>query len=955
MRLQVVSFISIIWVISFSCTPKDYFQNNMFRISEDGGQKIIIEDQQSGEHFEFSAEFCVLSRKDDPKIIHRPANISNVPYNVITWLSLPGGESSNLALKKRDITQQGDGFDDRILNTQESNRTADLFKAGDSFFLSPEHIEWTDTALVFHYKPEKTFTLKAWLVLAETGYPNLKFEFVPESDGYYSIGYIGAPVFKVSDVREIWQPMIWQEKRFPDQPYMTLAFRCPLPATLVSAANHTIGVVADPSEYPFDPLPLMENSRFGVALRNMEGNAQPMLFAPVMGGAESLMVAGESFDFGMQLFLKSDDMLTSYKSLAREIYGFSDYRSNGPHQLNRTLDHIVDYGMSYWSYYIDSLKGCAYSTDVPGAVKNVSSLNPLEMALVKDNRDIYEARAYPILEYLISREKFLFSLDKEQKIQHPSRKMDGPAAPISELAAVYSISDKKSDALLILAENEYKRDRIRNLDKRERGNTWQNALALYRATGDNHYLNEAVDGARAYVESRIKRPSEGYDNRDTEFFFWTGFVPDYIGLFQLYEETGDKEFLEAAHSSALRYTQFIWFSPMVPDKEIVVNKEGMAPLYWYLKAKGHLPLEAVEESVPAWRLSAIGLTPESSGTSTGHRAIFMANHAPWMYRIGYNTNDKFLIDIARSAVIGRYSNFPGYHINTARTTVYEKEDYPLQPYKQLSVNSFHFNHIWPHASILMDYLVTDAYVKSEKAIDFPSIFIEGYAYLQSKFYGHKPGTFYGAKAWLWMPGNLIEMSSDEINYVAARGENKLFIAFTNQSKQHLKFSFQLNKDIVGFGSTHEVLLRQNDGKQKKAIMTDGMMNLEIVPEGIISLTIEKIDVPSKFQHMINVESEKKQTGTHFKQLDFGNGRAMILNMGDGLKTAYIYLGDDDEEFSEVLLTYSIDKGEVRSLLDIHYPYEFTINLSDQSVLDFSLVGVKPGGKRVQSEGVSLGP
>jgi len=46
--------------------------------------------------------------------------------------------------------------------------------------------------------------------------------------------------------------------------------------------------------------------------------------------------------------------------------------------LNKTLDNIIDYSLSGYTWYVDSLKGYAYATDVPGAVKNVSSLNPLE-------------------------------------------------------------------------------------------------------------------------------------------------------------------------------------------------------------------------------------------------------------------------------------------------------------------------------------------------------------------------------------------------------------------------------------------------------------------------------------------------------------------------------------------------------------------------------------------------
>lgn len=134
-------------------------------------------------------------------------------------------------------------------------------------------------------------------------------------------------------------------------------------------------------------------------------------------------------------------------------------------------------------------------------------------------------------------------------------------------------------------------------------------------------------------------------------------------------------------------------------------------------------MDAPREDAPAWRLSEIGLTPESSGTCTGHCAIFMANYAAWFVRLAHYTGDDFLAVIAKNAIVGRYRNFPGYHINTARTTVYEKENYPLRGHKELGVNSFHYNHIMPHVSLLYDYLVTDALYPQPGRNRFPGEFI----------------------------------------------------------------------------------------------------------------------------------------------------------------------------------------------------------------------------------------
>jgi hypothetical protein len=154
-----------------------------------------------------------------------------------------------------------------------------------------------------------------------------------------------------------------------------------------------------------------------------------------------------------------------------------------------------------------------------------------------------------------------------------------------------------------------------------------------------------------------------------------------------------------------------------------------------------------------------------------------------MLKIGHLTGDTYLMDIARSAVIGRYRNFPGYHINTARTTAYEKKDFPLVGHKDQSVNSFHYNHPLPMLSMLVDFLVTDAYVRSNGKIEFPYNFSEGYAYMQNKAYGAMRGNFYGHDdALLWMPNGLLNVP-DQINYITARGEKDLYVALMNASEE----------------------------------------------------------------------------------------------------------------------------------------------------------------------------
>jgi len=911
-------------------------------------EKIVI--SSGDQEYIFSPKFTVLYRADDPKLAMRKSGIDGVSYNVITWLTHEG-EKGDLADIERDESQAGDGFDPSVLDAKKENRTPNFYKSGQYIIQEASEVLERGDSVVFQFEEHDLFALKASVTYSDNGYPLLGYSLIPKVAGYFSVGYSGAPTFNVDKVEEIWQPLIWQEKRFPTSSYMTLALRCPIPTTMVNDGQNTIGVLAAPEEFPFDPLPLVDNSRFGIVLRDFDGKAKPQLFAPVLGGQESQMKPGDVFSFSSYLLVEQQSITGTYEKIARQFFDFRDYRHNEFASLNETFENIVEYSKSDYSRYVDSLKGFAYSTDVPGAVKNVSSLNPLEIALVTDDQEVFDTKAYPMMEYMMSREKFLFSLDPEQKIQHPSRKLTGPIAPISELVALYNIFGQSNDFLAELAKTELTKARVRNLDVAETGENWMNYMHLYSATGDKQHIDKAVEGAKAYLERRVdKRQGDFKDPLSGGPFFWTGFTNRWIELTQLYEITKDEAFLNAARDGARHYAMFIWMSPRIPDTNILVNEGGKAPLYWYLRSKGHEQMYYPEERVEAWRLSEIGLTPESSGTSNGHRAIFMANYAPWMLRLGYYTNDVFLKEIAKSAIIGRYRNFPGYHINTARTTAYEKEDYPYHEHKELSVNSFHYNHIMPMASMLLDYLVTDVFVRSKGAIHFPAEYIEGYAYLRNKFYGAKEGEFYGEKGvQLWMPRKLLAVDNVELNYITARKDGKLYIAFTNQSSQAEQAQVTLNPEYVEKTSFTGKIWKDN--VDEGVFSASGSFDVEVSPDGITAIVIDGVELKKGFQQ--SVLASTKEIKNSYKELAFGNTRAMVFNLGEYAQSAYIYLQDDDSVWSRVSLTYKDADGGEKTISDQDYPFEFTIPL-DRSKLEFRVEGKSINGPVSKSEWEILG-
>lgn len=302
----------------------------------------------------FSHDFIVFFSEEDPQMAMRPSGIEDIKYNVPTWQGAIN-KVNLLSLTERLAAESGDGFDDSILDGEVSDRTADLFAAGGFFYPELESINHFDGGFELFFIETDFGKLKA-LFRLDDEMPTIDIEFVPNKNGYFSIGYVGAESFDLPEVEEIWQPLIWQEKRFPTRSFLSLAFRAPVPTSLVQHRDITYGVVAHPDEFPYSPLPKMENSRFGVALRNKDGMAQPMLFAPVLGGAESKMVKGESYGFKMIAYAIKSDLVNAYADIAQNLYGFNDYRRNDIASLNTAIENIVHYSLTDFAWFVDSLK-----------------------------------------------------------------------------------------------------------------------------------------------------------------------------------------------------------------------------------------------------------------------------------------------------------------------------------------------------------------------------------------------------------------------------------------------------------------------------------------------------------------------------------------------------------------------------------------------------------------------
>lgn len=477
---------------------------------------------------------------------------------------------------------------------------------------------------------------------------------------------------------------------------------------------------------------------------------------------------------------------------------------------------------------------------------------------------------------------------------------------------------------------------------------------MYDATGDKAYLDRAERGASAYIKSNIDKKPTKYTTRA---FFWNKYAPPFVNLYRLYEITKDKKYLDAAQYGARRYVMFAWMCPEVPNENVLVNKGNMAPVYPYVSRYAPDPIRLPEERVPAWRVSEIGLTPEASGTMIGHRAIFMANLYPWLLRISHDAADPFLREVARWAVIGRYANFPGYHMNTARTTVYEKVDFPMRPHNKQSANSFHYNHSFPMMAMLIDFMVSDAETRSNYAIKFPSRLMDASAYMQSKFYTPQKGKFYGFDdAILWMPVNLLKLSSSNVNYITARGDNRFYIALTNQSQKDIRTKVYMNPRLLPVSSYKEYPAKMwiNGGEAVDFKVNGTSFEVPVSSGGITAVAIEGIDIKPKFQdRLFNVDQSDAWKNYALKIEDI-EATALFFNFGKGFKKVYVYLQDPYPDYQKAILHYMKDGKELK-MEAAEYPFEFTVDIDEgQDKFEFWLETVDAKNKKKVSEKYELG-
>ncbi len=790
-------------------------------------------------------------------------------------------------------------------------RTNNPFLAGAKTTLLASQGQMIGGKLAWTFPAQPNFDLSAELSLgAGLQDPVITYTLTAKAAGWFMAAYSGAPELPPAQIEAVPQPATQYSTapgyRFPDNPVLKQEHLCQLPMALLSSGAENCSLIVDPDYAPWR-LAHQYNAIFGVGLRNEAGNAQPLVFAPMMGSATSQLTNSQSFTFALRFVVRPGYWSDTYRYMARSIYEFSDQRDNsGPGSINDVIANLVHYvtdkSGSNYAMWSDEQKFNDYFTDQPGAYKLLSPLYGIGAAILLDDEDFYRRRALPMIEYALSREKqtfFPFPTNDLGTVE-ANRNMNGPNIGSDALGVLYGLSQERSAAFRTYG---LQKGVVRAYTR------FDDVLEFYRLTGDAADLAYAIAGADYCLANNL-------------------IGQDYMAWLEMFKETGDSNYLAAANLAVRNYEPDLNVSPRIPAANILVDTNNQAPIHWQSTGR-HLqwgfpppePMYAPEQSVPAWRPALTGLRPES------YRGFTFVHYAAGMLRLSRHLNDDFTRDLARWALVGRWGNFPGEIFSRDYSLVYEQSNYCEHPLQYMTFTSMHFGHPWMYLAWALDFLVSDTFHRSNMEIDFPSRPVRGS--FPCNVYGDRPGRFYDeTNVNLWLPVGLLSVSNRQVNYLSAYGNGKLYLAIVNQSFNAETTTITLNSNLVNFGASHPVRVWVENASQPSINVTNGSLTVQVAAKGITALAIEGINVQTRLQQKMFDPAAVSTPPASLvrKSGPYGKLVGLLISMGRDLAEAYVYTDALPEEITKAKLRYDVGGGWTEKE-DLCFPYEFSIPVS----------------------------
>ena len=593
----------------------------------------------------------------------------------------------------------------------------------------------------------------------------------------------------------------------------------------------------------------------GLSLKNAANQVQPVAFWPILGEKDSYKKKGEKLSTHFKLGLLPLQWHNTLQYLSDSVFAVRDYRVQTTPLTDavfHTINLIKDDEAAGWDAAMRGFLDIESNPNVRTEVVQAAPLALVSAAVVTHDEQLYTTRALPAIEYMLSRKGFRWGYPQANDLQTQT-----PMNTFSPFGSQYNTAHFEALHRLLSHNNPWLSD-IAMPEGKPRyskgygvDQTWADDLAAFRLTKADKWLVKATIGANHELQTAL------YNNPSKPILPWMFYhaqaYPQWFDLLDLYDVCKDKALLAASAYAAHFTIAGIRTYPPVGNDTILIHQGGKyvgnANVFWkkdkpYKLGYPRKTGDVSEKKVAQHTLSPVGLGFEQPMTFFNREGninhTFMSTWAPSLLRLSGLCGNSLFETYARNAVIGRFASYPGYY--AAGYT-----DLPLDsvyPYKGPDVTSLYYHHIPSHLSFVLDYLLTEATQRSKGAIGFPYGKQEGFVWFNNRVYGGEKGYILNDRdAQLYMPQDMLRLSSTHVNWLSAVSANNLWLILMNEKDSALNVSLRLNTPLVspnGMATEHH-FAQTNSVVSEERSLNQNALTTTIAPKGItfVSLPLAK--------------------------------------------------------------------------------------------------------------------
>ena len=593
----------------------------------------------------------------------------------------------------------------------------------------------------------------------------------------------------------------------PNEPVLARERTASSLLALVTQRNGvTTAVIAAPGTAA-DPWSEDKNTRdvwrLGLSHMNRRGELAPTLWHPVLGQEGSKLGVGDRCTFQFRYTVRKAGWFELLNHAAYDVYRLADSfeLKRSPTSLTARLErlhqYLTDPALSKWR--VEQLNGAAIGAQSYGsaggsnvvgsdrdAIKN-SDYGAMWMlaAQTGDPRIVEDrlpyARAFKFAQQQTAPGFFQGAAVGQYYLYKSHRFIEEWGDYVEPVALTYYTLSDFGNIVLFSPQDEEARNRLRLgaerllawqhgdghwevaydraterpmfTDLNDYRPTFYGLLIAWRIFHDDKYLAAARRGADWLIANAVEPQRYLGVCGDARF------APDFAtaqiaqALLDLAEATGDPRYRAAGISAARFYATSVYTHP-IPT---------MA-----LKHVGDL-------TRADWEISQVGLGFEHGGTlgsANRNGPILLASHAGLFIRVHQLTGDPLLRDLARAAALGREAFADP--ATGVLSYYWSRMSGGAGPYP---------HHAWWQIGWIMDYLISEAALRSGNMISFPRGFFTPKVGPHAS-YGFAPGKVFGAEAALgWGTTECVQPEVDSILATEVGGRRRFTILLNDSVRE----------------------------------------------------------------------------------------------------------------------------------------------------------------------------